>query len=140
MTNYSKVDRERQEYDAIDYPCAEPALRNYFKEGLSLHAMPTRRRRFAPGRSTDSLGRSATSEPVTEELRRLRSESAEARCKERDWVKQKRDLEIQVRILQQEKNELKGVVRLLQQRSGTAQHTQTNFRGIPSVEFTCSTG
>ena len=129
-----------QEYDAIDFPSAQPALAHYYREGLSPWPMPSRRRRFAPWRNTDSLRRPGTTEPPTEELKRQWSEIAELRCEKRDWLKQKRDMEIQARIRQQRINELEGEVRFLQQRSGTAQHRETSFRGIPSVEFTCSTG
>ena len=79
VTKYSKVDRGTQEHDAIDFPCAEPALANYYKQGLSPHPMPLRRRRSAPGRSADSLSRPPTSEPLAEEVKRQWREIAELR-------------------------------------------------------------
>jgi len=93
--------RAVQHEDQVDFPCSQTFLTHYYRQGLSPFPMGLRQRRSTPGRSGKPIGRPLTSEPVTEELARLRQENTDFRAKNHALGKEKQRLEIEVHVLQQ---------------------------------------
>lgn len=119
MEDHTRNLRAVQHEDQVDFPCSQTFLTHYYRQGLSRYPMGLRQRRSTPGRSGKPIGRPVTSEPASEELARLWQENAELRSKAHALGKQKNQLEIELRIVQQ--------------RLEASQKGQTAFRGIPDI-------